>query len=397
MLDLSTLKQALEPLSKMGRDEFIFEAVKGMMVTLRPLLPLEEVAVQRFSASVLDDIQAQEGLSSNDNMSRAAAMDYFDRFRIEIIANAIVQVNDLDLREADYIATGETLENGVAVQVPRGIAMREIVQGWSRAMITVCFARYGDLVQKIADLADKIAKTTLPDLDAEIERVQNRLAELKADRETRAKGDPSVTASQITNLVEAGRMLEHEADTAIDRATEMAVKQQHEMRARQAAERAARDSEPEAPEPEAPQAEAPQAEPEAPQAEAPVATQEARKPVIPDTSPPPSAFPASSGTQVQGEVMSSFGDADDPEVLAAEELRILEARRQAALVRHAAEQETRDPLRDAVQVGSVGGVETYRLPKEEISPRGQASGKTNKTKGKEGPQSTENPNFKPSR
>jgi hypothetical protein len=392
MLDLSTLKEALEPLSKMGRDEFVFEAVEGMMVTLRPLLPLEEVAVQRFSASVLDDIQAQEGLASNDNMSRAAAMDYFDRFRIEIIANAIVQVNNLDLREVEYIATGETLENGVAVQVPRGIAMREIVQGWSRAMITVCFARYGDLVQKIADLADKIAKTTLPDLDAEIERVQTRLAELKADRETRAKGDPSVTASQITSLVEAGKMLEHEADTAIDRATDMAVKQQHEMRARQAAERAARDSEPEA----EPEAEAPQ--PEAPQPEAPVSTQEARKPVIPDASPPPSVFPTSSGTQVQGEVMSSFGDGDDPEVLAAEELRILEARRQAALARHAAEQGARDPLRDAVQVSSVGGVETYRLPKEEISPRGQASGKASgKSKDKEGPQSTENPNFKPSR
>jgi hypothetical protein len=343
------------------------------------------VAVQRFSASVLDDIQAQEGLSSNDNMSRAAAMDYFDRFRIEIIANAIVQVNDLDLREADYIATGETLENGVAVQVPRGIAMRGIVQGWSRAMITVCFARYGDLVQKIADLADKIAKTTLPDLDAEIERVQARLAELRADRATRAKGDPSVTASQITNLVEAGRALEHEADTAIDRATDMAIKQQHEMRARQAAEKAARDSEAETP------------QPETPQPETPAPTQEARKSVLPDASPPPSAFPTSSGTQVQGEVMSSFGDGDDPEVLAAEELRILEARRQAALARHATEQDVRDPLRDAVQVGSVGGVETYRLPKEEISPRGQVSGKTNKTKDKEGPQSTENPNFKPSR
>ena len=168
MLDLSTLKKALAPLSKMGRDEFTFE-VDDMKVTLRPLLPLEEVAVQRFASSVLDDIQAQEGLSNNDNMSRAAAMDYFDRFRIEIIANSIVQVDDFDLREEKYVLTGETLENGTPVQVPRGIAMRGIVQEWSRAMITICFARYGDLVQKIADKADEIAQTTLPDLDAEID------------------------------------------------------------------------------------------------------------------------------------------------------------------------------------------------------------------------------------
>lgn len=100
--------------------------------------------------------------------------------------------------------------------------------------------------------------------------------------------------------------------------------------------------------------------------------------------------------------MSSFGDGDDPEVLAAEELRILEARRQAALARHTAhEQEARDPFREAVEVASPEkGVEAYRLPKEELTPRGRASApspkKGRKGKGK-GPQSTENPNFKPPR
>lgn len=368
MLDLSTLKAALAPLSKMGRDEFVFEAMDGMQVTLRPLLPLEEVAVQRYAASVLDDIQAQEGLDNNDNMSRAAAMDYFDRFRIEIISNAIVQVGDLDIREVEYIATGETLENGTPVQVPRGIAMRGIVQGWSRAMITVCFTRYGDLVQKIADIADEIAKTTLPDLDAEIQRVETRLASLKEDRATRAKGDPSITAQQITNLVSAGKALEQEVEAATEHAEELAMRQQAEREPRQ--------------------------QPPAPQAKASPAPQ--RSPVIPPASPPPSAFPASPGTQIPGEVMSSFGDGDDPEVLAAEELRIMEARRQAALARHNAEQEPRDPMRNAVKVGDVGGVETYRLPKEEVTPRGR-SNQPKERVAEEASTSTENPYFKPSR
>ena len=74
-------------------------------------------------------------------------------------------------------------------------------------MITICFQRYGDLVQKIADKADRVAQTTLPDLDAEIERVEERLKRLKEDRETRAKGDPSVTTQQITSLLEAGKAL----------------------------------------------------------------------------------------------------------------------------------------------------------------------------------------------
>ena len=89
MLDLSALKQALEPLTKIGRDEATFE-IGGMEITILPLLPLDEVKVQRYSASVLTDIQAQEGLAEDDQMSRAAALDYFDRFRIEIISYSMV-------------------------------------------------------------------------------------------------------------------------------------------------------------------------------------------------------------------------------------------------------------------------------------------------------------------
>lgn len=393
MLDLSTLKKALAPLSKMGRDEFTFE-VDDMKVTLRPLLPLEEVAVQRFASSVLDDIQAQEGLDSNDNMSRAAAMDYFDRFRIEIIANSIVQVDDFDLREEKYVLTGETLENGTPVQVPRGIAMRGIVQEWSRAMITICFTRYGDLVQKIADKADEIAQTTMPDLDAEIERVTARLAALRKDRATRAKGDPSVTAQQITNLVKAGQALEVEANEALIRSEAEGIlakdRMEEEKKRGRNPENQGKSATPAA------QEEGGEVEttPEAP------VVQGARKSVIPQSSPPPSSFPTSTGTQVPGEVMSSFGDGDDPEVVAAEEARIMEARRRAAQAAQvAATEEPRDPLRDAVQVGSVDGVDAYRLPKEEVSPRGRKSAPKKKKgrKTKKGPQSTENPHFKPSR
>ena len=405
MLDLNTLKNALKPLSEMGREEFTFE-VDDISVTLRPLLPLEEVQVQRYAASVLEDIQAQEGLSSSDNMSRAAAMDYFDRFRIEIIANAIVQVNDLDLRNEKYIATGETLENGTPVQVPRGIAMRGIVQEWSRAMITVCFTRYGDLVQKIADEADKIAQTTLPDLDAEIERVEARLKTLKQDRETRAKGDPSITAHQITKLVEAGKALEEQSETAAMRAEAEAIlaRERREAAIRDPEQQGKPIEEPAEPVVEQKAAPEPSVEEQVVVPEAPVVHREQRKSVIPQSSPPPSAFPSSSGTPVPGEMMSSFGDGDNPQVLAAEEARIMEARRQAALAAQSAATEARDPFREAVEVASPEqGVEAYRLPKEELTPRGRESAPSpkkgaRKGKGKgKGPRSTENPNFKPSR
>lgn len=365
MLDLNSLKQALEPLSKFGRDEMSFEA-GGMQITIRPLLPVEEVTVQRYAASVLDDIQAQEGLSNEDQMSRAAALDYFDRFRMEIVANSIVQVNNLDLREIKTLPTGETLDNGVAVQIPKNLAMREIVQGWSRALITIIFQRYGDLVQRIADQADKITQTSLPDLDVEIERLEARLTRLKDDRKSRAQGDPSVTTQQITKLVNAGKALEREASMAT-------MKAEAEILSRKA-------SEPE--------------------------KKVKRQPVVPPSAPPPtsgppvykSSAPETPAVSDPHALRSSFGDAEDPNALAVEEKRIRAARAAAEAARQQVEDEGGNPLRKAEPAGEVDGVAAYRLPSENISPRGRQEPPAPKTKAVDpGPRGTTNPNFKPSR
>ena len=345
MLDLNALKEALKPLASYGRDEMTFQ-VGGMDVTIRPLLPMEEVAVQRYAASVLDEIQNQEGLTNEDQMSRAAALDYFDRFRIEIVANSIIQVNNLDLRDVKTLPTGEVLENGVAVQIPRNLAMREIVMEWSRATITICFQRYGDLVQKIADAAEKIAQTTLPDLEAEIERVERRLESLKQEREERAKGDPSVTTQQITKLVQAGKQLQEEAEMAVVQA----------------------------------------------RAQAASGTPE-RKSVVPPTAPPPTSGPPTYKTTKvpeaapsdPSEFQSSFGDD-----VASEEARIRAARAAAAAAQR---EEPVDTLREAKPAGSVGGVDAYRLPSESLSPRGRAGSPEDSTP----VDSTKNPNFRSSR
>ena len=323
MLDLTALKEALAPLSKIGRDELTFET-GGMQLTLRPLLPMEEVAVQRYAASVLDKIQTDEGLNPTDQMSRAAALDYFDRFRIEIIAYALVQIDDLNLREVKSIPTGETLENGTAVQMSRTMAMREVVYDWSRAMITVCFAKYGDLVQKIAEEADKIASSSIADIDSEIERIEERLSALKEDRDTRAKGDPTVTAKQITDLIRAGDEMKEGAARAASLARAQHLAAQAEAAG--------------PPEPNPPQ------EPEP------------RQSVIPPSSPPPSTsgWAPSQATAVPGDLRSSFEDGEDPEVAAAEEARIMEARKQAMRARQ--EEESRDSLSRATPAGTVDGV-----------------------------------------
>lgn len=370
MLDLKTLKQALAPLSEVGRDESTFE-VADMRVTVRPLLPLEEVAVQRYAASVLTDIQSREGLGDDDQMGRAAALDYFDRFRIEIIAYSIVQVDSLDLRNVKTIATGEVLDNGVAVQVKRTMAMREIVEGWSRAMITVCFSRYGELIQKIADQAEKVAKTSMPDLDAEITRVTERLERLKNERGMRAAGDPSVTSQQITSLLRAGEAIERQAGDAADAISMEAAGIDLDGVA-----------------------------PAAPEQPAPKVVPPVRKSVVPPFVPPPTSGPpvyrTTPAPQVEppngDEFQSSFNDGSDPNTLAAEEARIMAARA-AATTALREEPTPEDSLRRAVPAGQVGGVDAYRLPSENMSPRGR---NTTAEATSAGPSGTENPHFKPS-
>jgi hypothetical protein len=304
-----------------------------MQITICPLLPKDEVKVQRYAASVLDDIQSQEGSEVEDQMSRASALDYFDRFRIEIIANSIVQVDDLDLRAVATIPTGEYLKNGTPIQISRGLAMREIVQGWSRALITICFARYGDLVQRIADEADKIAQTTLPDLEAEIERVEKRLERLRSDLETRAKGDPSITNQQITNLINAGKALQQHSD-------EMSDEIHQDVKAQR----------------------------------------ESRTPVYPSSSPPPTKGPDPAEPPPR--------DQDS------QAQRIAHARKAAAEALHTAPYI--DPLKAAKPVGQVGGVDAYRLPSADLSPRGQRSSADDQVQDRSDAGGVRNPNFKPS-
>lgn len=344
MFDLNTLKKAVSPLSQVGRDEDTFE-INGVSLTLRPLLPLEEVAVQRYAASVMSDLKAQGDVSNTDQMSRAAALDYFDRFRIEVIAHAIVQIGDLDLRTVTAIPTGEFLENGVEVRVPKALAMREIVQSqWSRSMITIAFSRYGDLIQKVADQAEMVARTSLPDLDAEIERVERRLARLKEDRASRAAGDPSITTKQITALLQAGKALEDQAERAADIISAEAATQREQQR-------------------------------------------EGRRPVVPPVVPPPGNAPVRPPPTTpinrpppEVEFVSSFGDSPDGGPLEDDPQERIVAARKAAKA---------EGLRD--------GMEVFRLPTENLSGRGKTQPKVAPTVDVPPTAGNQNPNFRPPR
>lgn len=211
MISLSHLKQALAPLETFGKNEHTFQ-INGLSITIRPLLPVEETHVHRYAAEIIEENKGEA--TEDGNMSRAAALDYFDRFRIEVIAHAIIQIGGLDLRHEKTLATGEALEDGTPIKVSKASALREMIRNeWSRTSLSLAFEAYGDLMQRLQDEADNIVRKSIDDLDIEIARLENRLVEVKAEREKRTVSDPTIFKDQVESILKADSILES-ADNA---------------------------------------------------------------------------------------------------------------------------------------------------------------------------------------
>ena len=325
-MNLEMLKKALQPLEDFGKDEINFE-VSGIKVYLKPLLPKEEISCQKYATGLLESIREEVDVE-NDAMSRHAALDYFDKFRIEVISYAIVQVGDTDFRNLQYIDTGEVLENGAPKKITKQLAMRElIVSSWSRAMITICFSKYGDLVVKLSEDAEKITEKTVLDIESEISRLKQKLNRLEQEKEKRAGGDPSITMAQISNLVEVGKTMEKEI--------EQMNKAQEEFIERQNAESFADYVE------EKEKEEGKTTQPEPPQPKKPE-----RKQVIPEEVPPPTAQPTQENLTNAQKEARQYSDA----------------------------------LSDAKPAGKVGEVDAYRLPAQTLSNRGKTPEKQQQNK-----------------
>jgi len=211
LISLSHLKQALAPLETFGKNEHTFQ-INGLSITIRPLLPVEETHVHRYAAEIIEENKGEA--TEDGNMSRAAALDYFDRFRIEVIAHAIIQIGGLDLRHEKTLATGEALEDGTPIKVSKASALREMIRNeWSRTSLSLAFEAYGDLMQRLQDEADNIVRKSIDDLDIEIARLENRLVEVKAEREKRTVSDPTIFKDQVESILKADSILES-ADNA---------------------------------------------------------------------------------------------------------------------------------------------------------------------------------------
>lgn len=186
-IDFKALEQALAPIAKIGQGELTFDA-GPTTITLRVLLPLEEIEAQKFAAGALNE--ADEG--------EHTAVDYIDRFRLACLSHSVISVGEMDFRDTAFIETGEKLEDGTPVKITKHKAVRRLIRRWTRSTLTAVFAKFNELVKRTENEAEEQIEYEPSNLPAEIDRLQKRMDELKEQIEH----DTAVEKTKFSDKVE---------------------------------------------------------------------------------------------------------------------------------------------------------------------------------------------------
>lgn len=172
MLDINSLKNAFSNISEIGKGEETF-ALNGTEITIRLLLPKEETEVQKLSAQAY----AEENKETPD--TNVATTRYLETFKLAVLSYAIVQVGDHDLRDLNFVPTGDVLPNGKQVKITKFKAMRDLLLTFSRKAVDNIFQRYNDLSTTTEIQSEKSLEYEPLDLSEEITTLEERLEELK--------------------------------------------------------------------------------------------------------------------------------------------------------------------------------------------------------------------------
>jgi hypothetical protein len=350
-LSLKDLQEVMAPLTDIGKGEETFE-IGSLKVTLRTLTPEEEIATQRY---------ARGALTEGDQNDSTSALDYLDKLRLSTLGYSIIQIGGMDFRNVDTIETGEKLDNGVAVRIKKNEAIIKVMEGWSRPMITAVFQRFTTLLDKVETRIEKTIQYDDDHIDAEIIRLEEKLAEFKAAKAQRdlakndirgemlnaAAGKPSKpekekTWEEVDTKVSEEPPLSVAVPTDIPRALEESPTKVSEVA------------------PAAAPATAPVAEPQGPK--------EPRKPVF-GPRPAPKEPKSEPGDPLK-DVQSSFIDTTDENEIEAENRRLLLERTRRAGVKppHQSAREVAESLEKPVAAGTMSGVPVFKMPTEELSP-----------------------------
>ena len=172
---LDQLKKALEPLVELSRAETSFD-VLGTTVHLRLLSPDEELQCQQEAQQFISEVEDDDEV---EDLSRTRAIRFLDGFRLSILSRAIVQINDLDLRDMQYIETGEVLPNGVKVKVLKTQAVRDIIIKFPRQIQVFIMQKFHILTESVNVVVDENLDNDFSDDDAEVQAMEEELQRKK--------------------------------------------------------------------------------------------------------------------------------------------------------------------------------------------------------------------------
>jgi len=191
-IDFKALEQALAPIAEIGQGELTFDA-GSTTITIRVLLPSEEVEAQKYAAGALNE----------SDQGEHSAVDYLDRFRIGCLSHAVIAVGETSFRGVEYVETGEKLDTGVPIKIQKYKAMRQLLSRWSRAALTAVFAKFNDLVTKTEAEAEKQIEYEPSSIPAEIERLQKRMEDLQAQLEQSKAAEQAKFSDKVAALAKA--------------------------------------------------------------------------------------------------------------------------------------------------------------------------------------------------
>lgn len=194
MLDLATLKATLQPIRSVGEVEERF-MIQDIEVCMRVLSPKDELAVQRWAQAPM--LAVPEEVRDEDN---SLAVEYLNRFKLGCLARSIIEVNGMDLRNEDYILTGEKLSNGQPVKVLRHEAILSLISEWPRPLLTSVFRKFNEIMERCELQSDKAVEYDPPDIESEIQMLIQRLETLEGMRKT----EQSATGRESTPFNEGG-------------------------------------------------------------------------------------------------------------------------------------------------------------------------------------------------
>jgi hypothetical protein len=170
-ISLNQLKSAMNKITQAGYLERKVTLGENTLI-IRTLTPREESELQK----IISD------LSRDENMT---TLEFVDLVRKETLSRAIVQIDDLDMRNVDMIETDEVLANGVKVKVSRQQAISEMIEFLPRLLLSKVFEEMSRLTEEVEERTNKLLKIDVVDIDAEIENLEKRIKQLEFQKETR--------------------------------------------------------------------------------------------------------------------------------------------------------------------------------------------------------------------